>query len=276
MGATTFTKEERFGLGVAILAHIGLLAVLLFRPPPGDIVKPPDRIEVTISDEVGLTSTSPEPMAAAAPDVAPTIGEQAPPEPEMAEPAPIEPAPVTQPQRPRPAPVAAARPTPRPVTQPRSQPAPPPRRTETPVRRPPAKTGGSRVGNDFLEGTPGAQESGRSTSPRAATIGPSVRSALSGAITRQLKPHWAAPQGADAEQLVTILSWNLNPDGSLAGTPRVVRQEGINDANQAQASRHAEQAIRAVQLAAPFDLPSEYYDGWKRISSFGFDKRLSQ
>jgi len=75
---------------------------------------------------------------------------------------------------------------------------------------------------------------------------------------------------------VTILSWNLNRDGTLAGRPTVVRQEGINDANRAQAGRHAEQAIRAVQLAAPFDLPEEYYDAWKRVASFRFDRKLSQ
>ena len=103
-----------------------------------------------------------------------------------------------------------------------------------------------------------------------------MRSALSGAITRQLKPHWSPPDGADADQLVTILSFNLNPDGSLAGRPTVVRQTGITAANRAQAQRHAEQAIRAVQLASPFNLPSEYYDAWKRVSSFRFDLRLSQ
>jgi hypothetical protein len=56
----------------------------------------------------------------------------------------------------------------------------------------------------------------------------------------------------------------------------VVRQLGITDTNRAQADRHAEQAIRAVRLAAPFDLPEEYYDAWKRVSAFRFDKRLSQ
>ena len=65
-------------------------------------------------------------------------------------------------------------------------------------------------------------------------------------------------------------------DGSLAGSPRVVRQEGITEANRPQAARHAEQAIRAVELAAPFDLPDQYYDAWKRVTSFRFDKRLSQ
>ena len=110
----------------------------------------------------------------------------------------------------------------------------------------------------------------------AAAIGPQVRSALSAAITRQLKPYWQAPQGPDAEELVTYLAFNLNKDGSLSGRPEVVRQSGITDVNRNQASRHAEQAVRAVQLAAPFNLPEEYYDAWKRVSSFKFDKRLSQ
>ncbi|MFN5781832.1 MAG: hypothetical protein ACK442_02080, partial [Novosphingobium sp.] len=112
--------------------------------------------------------------------------------------------------------------------------------------------------------------------PPAAAIGPAVRSALSGAISRQLKPRWVAPQGADAELLVTFLTWDLNPDGSLNGTPRVIRQEGITDANRAQAARHAEQAIRAVRLAAPFNLPEEFYPAWKRVTAFRFDRKLSQ
>ena len=75
---------------------------------------------------------------------------------------------------------------------------------------------------------------------------------------------------------MTILSFNLNRDGTLAGTPTVVRQLGINDTNRNQADRHAEQAVKAVRLAAPFDLPAEYFDAWKRVSQFRFDKRLSQ
>ncbi|MEY4238493.1 MAG: hypothetical protein RL339_1094, partial [Pseudomonadota bacterium] len=103
-----------------------------------------------------------------------------------------------------------------------------------------------------------------------------VRSALSGAIARQLKPHWKIPQGAEAELLVTVLEWRLKPDGSLDGAPRVVRQEGITDANRAQAARHAEQAIRAVRLAAPFNLPEEYYPAWRLISNSRFDRKLAQ
>ena len=118
--------------------------------------------------------------------------------------------------------------------------------------------------------------SGKAQTPPAATAGPQVKAALAGAISRQLKPYWRTPQGVDTEQLVTILSFDLNPDGSLAGPVRLVRQEGITDSNRPQAKLHLENAIRAVKLAAPFPLPSEYYDTWKHLTNVHFDRTLSQ
>ena len=135
--------------------------------------------------------------------------------------------------------------------------------------------GGSRIGADFLKGA-GATTTGKSPKAGAATAGPAVRAALAGAISRQLKPHWRVPQGVDTDQLVTILSFDLNRDGTLAGTPRLIRQEGISDSNRPQAARHLEQAIRAVQLSAPFPLPAEYYDAWKHLTNVRFDRNLSQ
>ena len=297
MAEAALRSEERIGLVVALAAHVGLAALLLWQPKSAPVVLPPERIEVTISDDVGLTSTSPDPQAEAAPDLAPDIGEPPAPEPEAIEPAPRpeppkpvakveppkpvppkpEPRPVPKPtMRPEP-PKPVARPTMRPAARPSVAPvAKPAARPAAPSAKPAVSSGGSRIGSDFLQGVQGARTTGAATNPPAAAIGPAVQSALSGAITRQLKPRWAAPQGADAEKLVTILSWSLNRDGSLAGSPRVVRQEGITDANRPQAARHAEQAIRAVELAAPFQLPGEYYDAWKRVASFRFDKRLSQ
>lgn len=293
MAEVALRSEERIGLVVAIVAHVGL-AALLFIPRNTPVVMPPDRIEVTISNEVGLKSTSPEPQAEAAPDVAPEVGEPAPPEPVQVPPAPrLEP--VPQPPKPMPRPVAS----PRPVAKPTMRPEPPKpvaRPTMRPSTAPAAKPsaaparpsvadafksttrpGGTRVGADFLKGVQGAQAAGRSTSPPAQAAGPQVQASLLGAISRSLRPHWQGkvPEGADSEKLVTVLRWNLNRDGSLAGRPEVVRQEGITDANRPQAARHAEQAIRAVQLAAPFDLPDQYYDTWKRVT-IRFDKRLSQ
>jgi hypothetical protein len=51
---------------------------------------------------------------------------------------------------------------------------------------------------------------------------------------------------------------------------------GVNDSNRAQARVHVENAIRAVELAAPFNLPPQYYNKWKRVKAFRFDRMLSQ
>lgn len=312
------SKQEGAGLAIAALAHAGLLGFLMLSPPGKTVKPPPQRMEVTFSEEIANQSTSPDPMAEAAPDVAPELGE---PEPEpVAQPQPLPepPKPVPAPPQPKPVPVPP-KPAPRPQPQPKPvppKPAPPKPAPPRPVppkpaparatpakpapakpaakpapaattpksgsgdtsprRRPDAPAGGSRIGSDFLKGIPGSTKPGTAKAAPAATIGPEVRLSLAGAISRQIKPHWAAPQGVDADKLVTILAWDLNPDGSLAGRPRVVDQQGITPANEAQAKRHAEQAIRAVQLAAPFDLPDTYYSGWKRVTAFRFDRKLSQ
>jgi outer membrane biosynthesis protein TonB len=324
MTALALRSEERIGLAVAVAAHLGLAALLVWQPGQRAVPPVPERIVVTISEETGLTSTSPSPQAEAAPDVAPQLGEPAPPQ-DMTEPEPpplpakpaqpnttatkpvqAKPAPAASPV---PRPVASPRPVPRPAAKPepkpsaRAVPAPrpsarplprpsasaaarPAQRTaaapaartasSTAVRQPSRTAGGARIGDDFLRGVPGGQTSGQTQAVPAAAIGPAVRSSLASSISRQLKPHWTAPQGADAEQLVTVLAFEMNPDGTLIGRPRIVSQSGETEANRAQKARHAEQAIRAVQLAAPFDLPGQYYDAWKRVSSFRFDRRLSQ
>lgn len=279
MASQALRGEDYAGLALALVLHAGLIAGLVFQPLPTKRVAQPERISVTLSEDVGLTSTSPEPQTQAAPPAAPAIATEP------------EPAPITPPAPPplptarhelAPEPKALSRPRPVPVVTraPRARPAPDiiadlAQRSQArrAIPRPPAA---SRVSDTFLKGVPGAQTRGMSQSPPAAAMGPAVQSALAGAISRQLKPHWAAPQGAEAERLVSVLAWSLNRDGTLAGSPRLARQEGITDANRAQAARHAEQAIRAVQLAAPFTLPSEHYSAWQRIASFRFDKRLSQ
>ena len=134
--------------------------------------------------------------------------------------------------------------------------------------------GGSRIGVDFLKGV-GGNTSGKAQTPPAPNIGPGVKAALSGAISRQLKPFWRVPQGVETDQLVTILSFDLNPDGTLAGPVTVVRQEGVTASNRPQAGLHRENAIRAVKLAAPFPLPPDLYEAWKHVQ-WRFDRNLSQ
>ncbi|WP_239804644.1 hypothetical protein [Croceicoccus hydrothermalis] len=281
--ASGFGREDRAGLGIAIAAHGAVLAGLLLfaKDPPPVPVDIPEPITVTVSEEIALESVSPNPAANPARSVAEQLGDPTPPAPSVVEPLPAplpprieQPPPQPQPRpEPRPQPRPEPRPQPKaePKPQPKPQPKPAPRAPAREAPRDPAPARGSRLGSDFLAGTGG---SGQDRQQPAQKAGPLTASALSSAISRQLRPHWSAPQGVDAEKLVTVLSWEMNRDGSVRGRPRVVSQSGVTDANEAQKDRHAELAIRAVQLAAPFDLPDEYYDTWKRVDSFRFDRRL--
>lgn len=252
------SREERIGLGIAAAAHVALVAALVFHVRDDPTALPiPERMTVSLADEVSLTSTAPDPSAEPQASIAPVLS----PEPEpVVEPELIREV-VREEPRPSPRQTVSPRPTPRATEQPRPRP--------TPTR----PAGGSRLGDDFLRGVGGSERSNDRGSP-AATFGAAEAASLIQAISREIKPHWNAPSGVDAEMLVTVLSFDLNPDGSLKGTPRVVSQSGVTDSNRPQQQLHAERAIRAVQLAAPFDLPDEFYDKWKRVSSLRFDRRL--
>ena len=143
------------------------------------------------------------------------------------------------------------------------------------TQTPPRQATGTEIGENFLEGA-GSDTTSDSTLIPASEIGPSATASLIQSLSRQIKPHWNAPSGVDAELLVTELAFELNPDGSLKSRPRVLRQSGINASNRPQAGLHAERSIRAVQLAAPFDLPPELYTAWKSIRGARFDRNLSR
>jgi protein TonB len=267
MAIAALRTDERVGLGVAVVLHLALVAVLVMQPGKDEVPPMPERMTVSLATDVSLSSTAPDPVAESRAAIAPTLSD----EPQAA---PIE---QVQPERiPAPKPVATTPPPRATSSRAAAKPEPPRRRPDRPAAKPaPLKpAGGSRIGTDFL---PGAGDSAATTETRmpASEIGGSAKASLAQAIARQLRPHWSAPQGADADQLVTVLAFNLNPDGSLAGRPRIVSQSGVTASNAPQKDLHAERAIRAVQLAAPFDLPPEYYEAWKRVSSFRFDRNLN-
>lgn len=283
MAQGTIRQEDVAGLTLAIAAHAALAAWILFGPK-APVPAPVEKVTVTLDGIVAPEAGSPsreEARVATAPELAPEPAPPAPAPVPSPVPAPLAKAPPPPLPRPIPTPAPRAQASP-PKAQPR--PAPPqPQRQQVGsdflkgVASPsPKKAGGGRIGPNFLPGAASGSATGKAATPPGPALTPQVRASLAMAISRQLKPKWVAPQGADAELLVTYVAWDLNPDGSLAGAPRVLRQEGITDANRAQAQRHAEQAIRAIRLAAPFDLPAEYYSAWKRITSFRFDRKLSQ
>lgn len=273
MSAIALRSEERLGLGIAVAAHLALIAALVVtaahRP---EMVKLPARMVVSLAKDVSLTSTAPEPAQEAQASIAETVTEMPTPppleqQPEQKKPQPVEkPAPKPRPI-PKKAPERVEKPTPKQDTAPKEKAKPQPKpKTQ--------KSGGSLIGKNFLQGL-GASTASEAKAP-AAAMGPAEQASLQQSIARQLRPHWKPPSGVDADQLITILAFDLNRDGSLAGKPRVVGQSGIDAANKAQASRHAELAVRAVELAAPFDLPPEYYDAWKRIKAWKFDWKSAQ
>ena len=282
MAEIALRNDEKIGLAAAVLLHAGLAGVLAMQTMRSEVSVFPERMTVSLATEVGLEAASPNPVAESRASIAPTLAEN---------PAPAPPAPaderVPSPPAARPQPTVAPRPAPAPTqsvpTRDRSRPdrtAAAQPATRTPASRPatsPAqaapRSGGSRIGDDFLEGK-GSSTTTNETRAPAATFGRAERAALSSAITRQLRPHWTAPSGLDAEQLISTVTWELNPDGTLRGTPRCrTDPASVTDSNRPQASLHCERAIRAVQRAAPFNLPDQFYDRWKALE-WQFDRRL--
>lgn len=243
-------KEERLGLAVALGLHLLLVAVLLIQPARREVLAIPERMTVSLAEDVGLEATSPDPVAESRAAVAPELADQPQPTPDQPKPS-IAPKPADA--------ITSAK-----------------ARNTQPAPKPTAKPkGGSEIGANFLEGAGSSRTTDETRIP-ADQIGASARASIIQSIVRQIRPHWNAPSGIDAEMLVTELAFELDEDGRLRGRPRVINQSGITDSNRPQASLHAERAIRAVQLAAPFDLPPEYYNAWKSIRGARFDRNLSR
>lgn len=269
MAERAFRNEEKVGLLAALVLHGALVAVLLMQAVRSEVSVFPERMTVSLATEVGLEAASPDPVSESRAAIAPTLAD--------------DPAPAPEAAKPEPAARVAPVPPPKPVSRTAaSQPAPnrdrsrPDRTAPKPAATPAkaaAKGGGSRIGDDFLEGK-GSSTTTTETRAPAAKFGSAERAALSSAITRQLRPHWTAPSGVDAEMLVSTVTWDLNADGTLKGRPRCKTDPAsITASNQPQAGLHCERAIRAVQLAAPFNLPEQFYDRWKALE-WQFDRRL--
>lgn len=266
-------RSERISLGVSATAHALIIAALtlgLLHWSAPKMLAPP-AFEVALTDNIALESRAQsheEVQSAQAPDLGPTDPEDMPPEQ------------TTVAEEPK----VAPKPEPKPVAKPepaKAEPAKPKpdlakamqalgKSSPTKPRRAPL------LGDDFLKGLDSPTKS-PSTSTAAsgnAPLSTEAARALNAEISRQLKVYWRAPTGIDVDKLVTKLRWRLNPDGSLSGNPTLIEQSGKTATNQPQQQLHVEAAIRAVRAAAPFKLPADYYEYWKYIESFSFDKRL--
>jgi protein TonB len=260
------SREERIGLLIAGTAHVALAMVLMLQNNSRTPIAPPQRITVSLAEEVALDTASPDPLADPAAALSPVLAPV--PEPEVLE----QPEPKPTPRvRPTPTPTASRRPTPTPTASRRPTPTASASRRPTPTPTP-TRAGGGRVSEESMRGlTDGTGERGSPGDRPSAT----QQASIDAAIIRQLKPHWSPPSGVDVDRLVTVVRFRLNRDGTLNGAPEVLTTTGQTASNRAQVTRHQEQAIRAVRLAAPFNLPERFYSGWSVVTS-NFDNRLAQ
>lgn len=276
-------RAEKIGFGVASAAHVLLFAALSSRwlgtPAPLKLNNAP--IEVSIADEVALKSAARKLSTVPPP---PMPGETEGP-PEQATPAPSETVTEPAPLPPEPAPATVSRKAePRKIERPKPDKAqatrPKESRSKAADRGKQAQSRGSKLKLDTSDWT---RSTSRSTSAdakatdgaMASSLSDAQKSALDAEIRRQLKPHWKAPTGADAESLRSIVTVRLAKDGSLAGDPEIVETQGITASNRTQVRLHQEQAVKAIRLAAPFKLPANLYSSWNFLR-LTFDKRLSQ
>lgn len=260
MATRALSKEELAGLVLAALGHAALVWVLVTAKPP-EALPPVERVSVTLSDELGAVSTSPDPQADPAADKGPELGEPAP-----------APDPVVQPE-PVPQPKASAAPPPRPVPAPPKQapPKPPQQAKVAPPKaplakaNPPTKAGASSFDNAFKTGIPGGSSKGKDKAPPAAQASAQQVASWSSSINARVRGPWnsCAVSGLDVGKLRASVRFTLDSGGRVAAIdPFDVT--GVTDANRAQAKLFKDCAIRAIRLAAPFSgLPAEFHDQWK-------------
>ncbi len=286
MARSRIYPEDIAGTALAVAAHVALVAWLVWMPQP-KLPPAPQRVSVTLVGEVGEQSsaTSREEAVSA---MAPVLSKDPVPQPApipvptpLPQPVPkIAPAPAVRVVQP-PVPNVQPRPVPAPVAKP--QPVQPkPRQSRlgadflpSNMSNPAQRSGGaSRIGKDFLPGVAGTDAKGKSTTPAGPVITPQLRISFAQSVLRQVRSNWQGqvPEGLNSDKIVSIVQVELNPDGYLARDPVLLGQEGIDDTNRAQAKRHAELAIRAVRRSAPFLLPSDAYEGWKKLPPLRFRK----
>lgn len=277
---------------LALIAHVIVFALLsaTFLAKP-DMVKVNEQpIDVTLTDKIGLVATAPQSAEPPAQSVAPDIGK-----PEDA----AAPAPSATPD-------TATLPAPKPLTSPSAKPSdnakPQPAKPapETPQRQSPTQrrdaslpdpstfrqpsTGrsgaskdrprGASLGDDFLKGLSDKPSKTRSQVPHAAVIDAQVLASISDAISRQIQP--CADRQSDtgipaaAKQIVITFNLRLQPDGSLAARPAVVRMRGVDDETQRYAQRIEDIGLAAFKGCSPLKLPPEFYStpngGWNNIN----------
>jgi outer membrane biosynthesis protein TonB len=245
-------------------------------------------------EDAGTAKTSQDtPPTPETADVAklPDAGSPPPPAPEAAPPEP-DPAPAPQetaaapPPEPTPedapademAPPAEKAPPPVPSKMPQKKPPAPKPSKEKPVKTAQAKENQQKFNADNIAAlldkqTPYGGGTQTPTGPTA--LGTNKGKSTSkmtlselDALRSQISRCWNPPVGAsDGDALVVKLTMELNPDGSVVGTPEVV-----NSGQGPFFRAAADSARRAILRCQPYTLPAEKYDTWREVT-VNFDPR---
>ena len=257
-------KEGR-GFAIAVGAHVLIIGLLSVQWTAGErrFDNPP--MEVDLIAETAVRSTAP--VISETPPAA-RLGEED--DVDIAAPEPMPTPPLPEPVvRPTPAP------TPKQVARPKQAPKQPPAaKTAQPKaapKAPPAKDRTARPTgrlDGIAEGLSKSQPKSPSSkgAPASATAA-EVRRSIDVSIKSAVAPRWNSCRvsGVDVDQLKTVVKFRLTPSGALAGFTGVTTS-GENDSNKFQIQRHQECAKRAVELAAPFELPEENYSFWQNYT----------
>lgn len=256
---------ERHGVAIAVALHVVVVGLLSIQWTAGDRRFDSVPLEVDLIAETAATSTAP--VLAKLPPAA-RLGEEY----------------ATDIAAPEPLPVA---PLPDPVT--RNDPAPAPRQVERPRPSPPRER--PPAAEKAPKATPKASTRDRSARPTgrlegiaeglsrsepkassdrgapAAETAAEVKRSIDVSIKAAVRPRWDSCKvsGVDIDQLKTVVRFRLSRSGALAGFTGV-STSGETDSNTFQIKRHQECAKRAVELAAPFDLPAENYEFWQNYT----------
>src|SRR3989337_1037441 len=68
------SREERIGLGIAAVAHVALVGALVWQVRDDPTALPiPERMSVSLADEVSLESTAPDPSAEPQASITPVL-----------------------------------------------------------------------------------------------------------------------------------------------------------------------------------------------------------
>ena len=261
------TGNQARGIAIAVVAHVLIIGLLSVQWTAGErrFDNPPMEVDL-------IAETAPVSTAQVISDTppAPRLGEEnslddAPPEPL---PTPPLPEPVVRPTpAPSPKVVKKAPPVPpKKALPPAAQKAPPKAPTKVPTKTGTRGPTGRLDGITDGLGQEAVKKPAAAGAPAAATAA-EVRKSIDVSIKSKVNPRWqrCSVSGVDVDQLKTVVKFRLTASGALAGFSSVTTT-GENDSNKFQVQRHQECAKRAVELAAPFDLPEENYSFWQNYT----------